>query len=221
MDLGIQLNHEFWVLHHRFTWRKSMRHVQLIARSLVFASFMIHSAVSFAGGVDVTLLTDESEVNYTAYTQVFKFDGKGTGVKGSFKISGPKEMEGHATFPLPNLKGEFEKRDKTMREEVFVVKKHPEAKFTPTDLPWKDPSQVLKKETKEEPFSGKILIRGVENPVSGNVSSQVVGDKVKYIFKFTVDLSKHGVTKLPSFAGVRVKPNVDVTVITHAKVVAK
>jgi hypothetical protein len=29
------------------------------------------------------------------------------------------------------------------------------------------------------------------------------------------------VTKLPSFAGVRVKPNVDVTVITHAKVVAK
>ncbi|WP_141734795.1 YceI family protein [Oligoflexus tunisiensis] len=198
-----------------------MRHVQLIARSLVFAGFMIQSSVSHAAGVTVTLIPEESAVHYEAKAGVLKFDGDGTGVKGSFKISGPKAIEGYATFPLSTLKGQFEKRDNTMKEEVFVVKQYPEAKFVATDLPWKDPSQVLKQETDKAPFSGKITIRGVENPVSGHVFTQVVGDKVKYTFNFDVDLSKHGVEKLPSFAGVHVKPIVTVTVTTHAKVVVK
>lgn len=198
-----------------------MRHVQLIARGLVLTSLLSISVKSQAATVMVNLLPDESKVTFKALATLLTIEGNGKGVTGNFKISGPTSIEGKATLPLDGLTTDMSLRDKHMKsEKTLYVSKFPEAIFIPTKLPWEDPSQVLKKDTEKGPFEGKLTLHGVEKPVSGDVSTKVLKDKVRYTFQFNVLLSQHNIP-LPQFSGVKVKDQVEVTVETPAKVVVQ
>jgi len=196
-----------------------MKLVPLLTRSLVLTGLFALSSHALAKAVTVIILPDESKVSFKALATLLTSQGKGAGVQGSFKIAGPKVIEGKAILPLDGLTTEMSLRDKHMKSEnTLHVAKYPEALFVPTQLPWEDPSEVLKNKTDKAPFEGKLTLHGVEKPVSGDVSTEVAGDKVKYTFNFQVKLSQHDIP-LPSFSGIKVKDDVDVTVETPAKVV--
>ncbi|HET9237408.1 MAG TPA: YceI family protein [Oligoflexus sp.] len=198
-----------------------MTHVPFLTRCLVLTGLFALSSHALGKAVTVNLLPDESKVSFKALATLLTIQGKGSGVRGSFKISGPKAIEGKATLPLDGLTTEMSLRDKHMKsEKTLYVAKYPEAVFVPTQLPWEDPSEVLKKKTDKAHFEGKLTLHGVEKPVSGDVSTEFAGDKVKYTFNFQVKLSDHDIP-LPSFSGVKVKDDVEVMVETPAKVVVQ
>ncbi|RYZ76388.1 MAG: hypothetical protein EOP04_32140, partial [Proteobacteria bacterium] len=150
-----------------------MGRTQLIVSGIVFfAQFLSGISKLAAKPVKVELLPQESSVSFEGSTAMnaVHFDGKGIGLSGNFKITAPKAIEGEATFPLDNLQLDMDKRAKHMKEDLEVTK-YPIAKFTPTVLPWEDPSQVLTQPTSDRPFEGKMLLHGVEKPVSGTVST--------------------------------------------------
>jgi polyisoprenoid-binding protein YceI len=198
-----------------------MRRVQLIAHCLVFVGLLIQGTTSLAAKpVSVDLLPQSSTVSFKGSTlkNLVRFDGKGTGVKGKFKITSPKVIEGQATFPLSNLELDLDTRAKHMKEDLEVTK-FPEAKFIPTVLPWEDPSKVLTQATDGLPFEGKITLHGVEKPVQGKVFSKKDGDKVEYTFNFKVLLTDFGINRRKHL-GLQVGDEFDVEVKTLAKVVA-
>jgi polyisoprenoid-binding protein YceI len=198
-----------------------MTHVPLMTRTLMLTGLFALSSHAFGKAVTVNLLPDESKVSFKALATLLTIEGKGSGVQGTFKIAGSKAIEGKATLPLDGLTTEMSLRDKHMKSEKnLYVTKFPEAVFIPTQLPWEDPSDVLKKKTDKAHFEGKLTLHGVEKPVSGDVSTDFAGDKVKYTFNFQVKLSDHDIP-LPSFSGVKVKDDVEVVVETPAKVVVQ
>ncbi|HYX35832.1 MAG TPA: YceI family protein [Oligoflexus sp.] len=198
-----------------------MRRVQLIAHSLVLVGLLTQGTLSLAAKpVSVDILPTNSTVSFKGSTlkNIVKFDGKGTGVAGKFKITSSKVVEGQATFPLNNLQLDMDTRAKHMKEDLEVTK-FPEAKFVPTLLPWEDPSTVLTKETKDQPFEGKMTLHGVEKPVKGQVSTRKDGDKIEYVFNFKLSLTEFGITRRKHL-GLQVGDEFDVEVKTLAKVVA-
>jgi polyisoprenoid-binding protein YceI len=169
--------------------------------------------------VTVDLVPQDSTVSFTGSTlkKFVRFDGKGSGVTGKFKITSAKVVEGQATFPLDNLKLDMDNRAKHMKEDLEVTK-FPEAKFIPTALPWEDPSKVLTQETDKQPFEGKMTLHGVEKPVQGTVSTKKNGDKVEYTFNFKVLLSDYKINQR-TYLGLKVGNEFDVEVKAIGKVV--
>lgn len=211
-----------------------MRHVQLIAQSLLIAgSVALGSVQLLAKPVTATIIPPEDKdarpVEFTFKTlKMLKINGWSQGPDanptGSFKISGPKAIEGAATFKLTSLTTEMPSRDGHMAEDMKYDNKpenSKEGKMVLTSLPWEDPSSVLTKETKEQPFEGKLTLNKTEKPVTGLVSTKSLGgDKVQYVFHFMVKLEDFGLTRRTHF-GIQVPELVAVDVTTLAKVVAQ
>ncbi len=197
-----------------------MRRAQMFAQSLVFFGFMTQGpALLAAKPVSIDLVPQDSTVSFTGSTlkKLVRFDGKGTGVTGKFKITSTKVMEGQATFLLDTLQLDMDNRAKHMKEDLEVTK-FPEAKFVPTALPWEDPSKVLTEETDKKPFEGKMTLHGVEKPVQGTVSTKKTGDKVEYTFNFKVMLSDYNINRR-THLGLKVGNEFDVEVKALGKVV--
>lgn len=189
--------------------------------SLAFSFGLFSQALLAAKPVSITLLADQSQVEFQAKdsVNVLKFTGKAKGVAGSFKVSDQKVIEGKASVQLGKLDTELEKRNEHMYDHLNI-KTHPEAFFKPTLLPWTDPSEVLNKETNGADFEGLMTLNGVEKAVKGKVSSKPGKDgTVDYNFEFPLDFTEFDI-KSPSFLGVKVDKNVKVSVNTTAKVIA-
>jgi polyisoprenoid-binding protein YceI len=192
----------------------------MIAQSLLFVGLLTQgTSLLTAKPVTVDLIPQDSTVSFTGSTlkKFVRFDGKGTGVTGKFKITSPKVVEGQATFPLDNLKLDMNTRAKHMKDDLEVTK-FPEAKFVPTSLPWEDPSKVLTQDTKDLPFEGKMTLHGVEKPVTGTVATRKAGDNVEYTFNFKMLLTDYSINQR-TYMGLKVGNEFDVEVKALGKVV--
>lgn len=193
--------------------------IRSIPLALWIVSYLgVISSSALARSIQVNILTTDSKVTFRGSSKLLDFEGEGTGVVGNFKLSGPNAVEGLATFQLSTLNTGLSLRDKHMKsEKTLHVEKFPEAKFVPTSMPWDDPSKVLTQSTEKGRFEGKLSLHGVEKNIKGDVSSQVIGDKVSFKYEFEVSLNDFSI-KAPEFSGVKVKDTIQVVVTTLAKV---
>lgn len=145
-------------------------------------------------------------------------NGKGTGAVGTLKISGEKAIEGELTFDLKTLDSGIGLRDRHMKNKYLEVEKFPEAKFTPTQVPWTDPSAAATQNLKAAPFTGKLSLHGVEIPVSGTVTTKAGSTgKLDCEFEFKIKLTDYKI-EIPSFAEITVADTVDITVQSQVEV---
>ncbi len=207
-----------------------MKHLQLIARSIFALGFVNISSVSLAAKpVNVSIVTEDSEVEFSGKAKLvpFTFSGSGKGIVGKFKITDGKTMEGSAVYPLDKLDAGLETRTTHMKHALFTLKgakdetlqdKFKEAKFTPTLLPWADPSEMLKTPLKESPFEGRMVLHGKESDVKGTVKTSLEKDsKVKFVFKFVTPLSAFEIAP-PTYMKIVVDDPITVVVTALGKV---
>ena len=109
-------------------------------------------------------------------------------------------------------------RDRHMKNKYLEIEKFPEAKFTPTQVPWTDPSVAATQSLKAAPFIGKLTLHGVEHSVQGTMNSTAgANGKVDCEFDFQIKLTDYKID-IPSFAEITVAETVDVKVKSEAEV---
>ncbi len=144
--------------------------------------------------------------------------GEGPGPEGQLKITDEKSVEGALDFDLKTLKTGLGLRDRHMRDKYLEVEKFPVAKFTPTVVPWKDPSAANQTAVTSAPFTGKLTLHGVEAPVSGTMTTKpAAGGKVDCEFSFKIKMADYKIDT-PKFAEITVAETVDVIVKSQAEV---
>ena len=194
-----------------------MQRIPFIIRSLLVVG-SLSPALGFSKHTNLTILGDEAKVSFIAKTKPvpLTIEGSGTGLAGALKLIDATHTEGEVSFPLKNLSTQLAKRDEHMQKhldcEHFAI-----AKFTPTVLPWSDPSLALTQAVSSAPFEGKMTLRGVEKPIKGKVSSKPGSQgKVEFTFVFDVNILDFSIP-VPSYLGVSMKEIVEVTVNAPAK----
>lgn len=192
--------------------------------SLVAGLFFSCSISSFAWSKPAQLVFNPAQgsVGFKALgnPSALVINGEGPGPSGELKVSDEKTIEGALSFDLKTLKTGLGLRDRHMRDKYLEVEKFPEAKFTPTLVPWKDPSLAAQETVSGAPFSGKLTLHGVEAPVEGTMNAKpAAGGKVDCEFTFKIKMADFKIDT-PKFAEITVAENVDVVVKAQAEVKA-
>lgn len=177
-------------------------------------------ALAWSKPIQLKFVPSKGAVTFKAIgnPSALTINGEGTGADGTLKISGDKAIEGELKVDLKSFKTGLSLRDRHMRDKYLEVEKFPEAKFTPTMVPWPDPSLAATQAFKAVPFTGKMNLHGVEVPVEGTMSSTPgAGGKVDCEFDFKITLSDFKI-ETPSFADITVAGTVDVKVKAETEV---
>lgn len=137
---------------------------------------------------------------------LLKIKGEGAGLKGDGKLESKGSeslVSGTFKFELKTLKTGMGLRDKHMNEKYLQTDKYPEATLAlaPTALTL----------GKEGPFEGDLTLKGVTKKVKGKaVVTQAADGVLKVKAEFPIKLTDYKVG-IPSFAGITVAEDVDVT----------
>lgn len=108
------------------------------------------------------------------------------------------------TVPLRNLDTKIELRNKHMREKYLEVDKYPNAELHV-------PKDALTKEASNKHVAGQLTIHGTTKPTQFTYSSKADGSVTGALHLVITDF---GIAQ-PGYAGVTVKPDVDVNVTFH------
>jgi len=184
---------------------------------LFLASFVSHSAVTQAALPSGTYTIESAASQVTFLTigrpSLIKIKGVGASVTGGCKIvdqATSQEMTGEAEFDLSSLKTGIKLRDSHMKDKYLEVAKFPKAllKLSAISLA---PSQ------KQGQFKGMLTLHGVTLPIEGSyeiLKAETEASEVKLDFKLL--LSDYGIS-IPSFAGITVANDVEITANTSLK----
>ncbi len=174
---------------------------------------------AFSKPAQLSFTSDKGKVTFKAVgnPSALVINGEGKGPDGKLKITSDKVVEGDLRFDLKTLETGLGLRDRHMKNKYLEVEKFPEAKFTPTQVPWTDPSTAGTQNLKVSPFVGKLTLHGVEMPVEGTMSSTAANGKVDCEFDFKIKLTDYKI-EIPSFAEITVAETVDVKVKAVAEV---
>lgn len=189
-------------------------------QSLGLALGLFVSSLAWSKPAQLVFSSSQGSVGFKALgnPSALVINGEGPGPDGQLKISDEKTIEGALVFDLKALKTGLGLRDRHMRDKYLEVEKFPEAKFTPTLVPWKDPSLAAQESVSGAPFSGKLTLHGVEAPVEGSMTSKpAAGGKVDCEFTFKIKMADFKIDT-PKFAEITVAENVDVVVKAQAEV---
>ena len=158
----------------------------------------------FALSLQPILLPPENgsvEFKAIGHPSALKVLGKGKGLVMHLVKAGD-QVSGTATFDLDSLDTGISLRNRHMREKYLETKLFPQAKFilTPLTIALQD-----------IPFTGKLWLHGVEKSISG--LAQIEKKEAEYSFTahFSLKISDFKID-IPSFMGITVADEVDVTV---------
>lgn len=188
-----------------------------------FRATLLTALISWASGanafasepsafsLDLGKGTGSVEFHAVGRPSALKIVGKGLAATGIIKFVKTKSS-GAATFDLSTLNTGIDLRDKHMKEKYLEVGKFPKATLTLNSL------SVSENFTGEKiPFQGMLMLHGVEQPVSGSASLKKTGNQMTVVADFPVQLDAHGIT-IPSFAGITVAKEVNVTVTSTSPI---
>jgi polyisoprenoid-binding protein YceI len=111
------------------------------------------------------------------------------------------------TVPLANLTTGIGLRDKHMKEKYLEVGKFPSAVLTVARSALKVPANG---EQVELDVPGTLQLHGVTKPVSVHYDAKADGPGLLSHGKFHINMNDYGI-QVPTYLGVTVKPEVDVT----------
>jgi polyisoprenoid-binding protein YceI len=139
-----------------------------------------------------------------------KIVGHGGAPHGKFTLNG-RSVTGEASLDLNSLEAGISLRTKHMKEKYLQVDKFPNAKLTITKMLLPGDIEKGSFTVDNVPFSGKLMLHGVENPIEGKSKIESSGDQAKVTSQFSIKTADYKIDT-PSFEGVSVTDAVDVTV---------
>lgn len=191
--------------------------IQVFSQSLIllFAVCMTPLVAARADSTQVNFDNGSGSVEFhaTGHPSALKIVGKGGSPKGSFTMTG-KLVTGSAHFQLTSLDTGIDMRTRHMKEKYLEVEKFPEAKLTLTkmELPREFGSDAS---FSGVPFTGTLLLHGVEHPVSGTADVSKHGNQVTVKADFGLKIADYAIS-LPTFAGITMADDVQISVQSTA-----
>jgi polyisoprenoid-binding protein YceI len=137
-------------------------------------------------------------------------EGDATPLQGKLTLEG-QDLKGSAQFDLNTLATGISLRDRHMKEKYLETGKFKNAEFELTEMKLPDSVAKGEGEAKDVPFKGKLTVHGVATEVSGKAQVKRTKGKVDLNFAFGTKIPDHKI-ELPSFMGVKVAEDVEVTV---------
>ena len=161
--------------------------------------------------------TGSIEFHAMGHPSAIKIVGKGSAPHGKLTIT-DSGITGESTFELASLDTGIEMRNKHMKEKYLEVQKYPQAKLTITQLKLAQP--LSENQTLDHvPFTGKLLLHGIEAPVSGTAHLEKKGAQVSISAEFSLQIKNFKITE-PTFAGISMADEVQVIVQTTDQLTA-
>lgn len=151
----------------------------------------------------------ESPVTFLATGKpgFLKIRGEGAHLTGKARIKGGK-LSGIFDVDLSDLETGINLRDEHMQEKYLETEKFPKARLVLEPLPI-DP----KKGADEQPFKGKLTLKGVKKPVKGTFSLEFVDAKTaKGEAKFDLSIEDYPIG-VPTHLGITMAEKVEVTAV--------
>ena len=180
----------------------------LVASLNGYCSF---AAVPGRSSLNLDQGTGSIEFHATGHPSAIKIVGKGSAPHGKLTVT-DSTITGESTFELASLDTGIEMRNKHMKEKYLEVQKYPQAKLTITQLKLAQP--LSENQTLDHvPFTGKLLLHGVESPVSGTAHLEKKGTQMSITAEFNLQIKNFGITE-PTFAGISMADEVQVVVQT-------
>lgn len=187
---------------------------------LLFAALLVAPSSSWAASTNWSANLDNGTgtVQFQAIGRpsAIKINGKGEAAHGLVTVS-QGMASGKITFKLETLDTGMSTRNKHMKEKYLQVDKFPLAILTldPTALPAGCDSGTCTGDAL--PFTGKLMLHGVETPVTGKAHVERARSSIKYSATFATKIPEHKID-LPTFAGITVAEDVTVMVEGSAPV---
>jgi polyisoprenoid-binding protein YceI len=189
----------------------------------VFSFGGMHSAFPSAPPIKEWLVDLDNgsgnvEFRATGHPSSLRIVGKGAAPKGKFTVAG-NQAQGTISFDLNSLDTGIEMRTHHMKEKYLETGKYQQATLTVSHLTLPEDIAISHFSAENIPFTGTLLLHGVQKPVSGTAKIEKTGDKVILSAQFGLKVSDYGIV-IPSFAGITMADEVQVTVADSAPVVA-
>ena len=187
--------------------------------------FKLLALIAFATSASASQMTIQLDPNLgnvqfhaSGHPSALKITGKGKAPEGTFKGS-LQGISGTATFDLTSLETGVSMRDHHMKEKYLETGTFPKSELTITQLKFPQPLQNGKAFSFDSlPFQGKLKLHGLEKPVTGTAHVESDGQTIlKVVAEFALKLNDYGVA-VPSFAGITVADDVQVTVESTGKI---
>ena len=200
-----------------------MKHIsKLICNSALFALALAPAAWSSTATtkqwlVDLDQGSGNVEFRATGHPSALKIIGKGTAPRGNFTVDG-KKVTGTVLFDLTSLDTGIETRTHHMKEKYLETEKFRDAKLTVSQMTLPQDLATEQFSADQVPFTGSLLLHGVERPVSGIVKIDKAGGKISMAAQFGLKISDYKIA-VPSFAGITMADDVQVAVADSAPVV--
>ena len=168
--------------------------------------------------VDLNNGSGNVEFRATGHPSALKIVGKGAAPKGSFTVAGT-QVHGEVSFDLNSLDTGIDTRTHHMKEKYLETGKYQEAKLTVSQMTL--PQDIASNHVSADsvPFTGTLLLHGVTKPVTGTAKIEKSGDKVALTAQFGLKVSDYAIS-IPTFAGITMADEVQVSVTDSAPVVA-
>lgn len=163
--------------------------------------------------------TGQLEFRALGKPNALKIHGKGSAPKGDLSLKG-NAVSGSLRFDLQSLDTGIELRNKHMKEKYLETSKYSEAVLTLTKMSVPEALEAADGSVEQAPFQGMLSLHGVQKPVSGLANLKRAKDKITVDASFGIKTSDFGITT-PSFAGVTLAEDVQVSVQTSAPFTSK
>ena len=145
-----------------------------------------------------------------------KIVGKGPAPKGQLNIDQNGNIKGQFDFELATLDTGIGLRDRHMKNKYLEVGKFPKAAITIQEM--KFPNELLAKDGQKDaiPFKGMIKIRGIEKECNGLAKLTKANGVLTAEANLNVKVKDFNID-IPSFAGITMADNVDISVSMGGK----
>jgi len=102
-----------------------------------------------------------------------------------------------------------------MKEKYLQTEKYQQAKLVITRMALPKGSTVQQLHADNLPFSGTLLLHGVQRKITGTANVDTQGSQVSIAANFELKVSDYGIT-IPSFAGITMTDDVKISVSDSA-----
>lgn len=143
-----------------------------------------------------------------------KIKGQGSGPSGTVDLS---TMTGDFEFDLTSLDTGIKLRNEHMKEKYLQTNSFPKAKLKILSIDTQGANLTNDFDIENAKFNGVLSLHGVEKPISGGVNISRKGVRAKVSANFKVSIADYGI-ETPSFAGITVTQEVDISVNAEATV---
>jgi len=180
--------------------------------TLLFSGVAAHADIS----VDFDHAQGSLEFHAIGRPSALKIVGKSGLPKGSLILS-QTALNGALLLDLNGLDTGIELRNRHMKEKYLQTQSFPQAKLQLLSLGISPESLTPGYEVADAPFTGKLLLHGIEKPVNGKVTIKRSENTVAANANFQIKLSDFAID-VPSFMGVTVADIVDITIAVQSPI---